>query len=69
MLVASGVNIALDLLFVMVFRWDVAGAAAATVIAQLTRGRYLPQSPPCCAWNSCGFRRERFCFIRATRGF
>ena len=34
MLVASGVNIALDLLFVMVFRWDVAGAAAATVIAQ-----------------------------------
>ena len=34
MLVASGVNIALDLLFVMVFHWDVAGAAAATVIAQ-----------------------------------
>lgn len=36
MIVASAVNIALDLLFVMVFGWGVVGAAAATVIAQLT---------------------------------
>ena len=34
MVAASLMNIALDLLFVMVFRWGVAGAAAATVIAQ-----------------------------------
>ena len=34
MLIASFVNIALDGLFVIVFRWGVAGAAAATLIAQ-----------------------------------
>ena len=34
MLIASGINIALDALFVMVFHWGVAGAAVATVIAQ-----------------------------------
>jgi Na+-driven multidrug efflux pump len=32
--IACAVNIVLDLLFVAVFRWDVAGAACATVIAQ-----------------------------------
>ncbi|MGE4483958.1 MAG: MATE family efflux transporter [Oscillospiraceae bacterium] len=32
--VTSGANIALDLLFVAVFKWGVAGAAAATVISQ-----------------------------------
>ena len=35
MLVASAVNIGLDLLFVCVFRWGVAGAAIATVISQI----------------------------------
>ncbi len=35
MIVASFTNIALDLLFVMVFHWGIAGAAAATLIAQL----------------------------------
>ena len=35
MIVASFVNIVLDLLFVLVFRWGVAGAAAATVMAQV----------------------------------
>lgn len=34
MLLASGINIALDALFVIAFRWGVAGAAAATVLAQ-----------------------------------
>lgn len=34
MIVASGVNIGLDLLFVLVFHWGIAGAALATVIAQ-----------------------------------
>lgn len=35
MIVAALTNIALDLLFVLVFRWGIAGAAAATLIAQL----------------------------------
>ena len=35
MIVASGINIALDLLFVPVFHWGIAGAAAATLIAQV----------------------------------
>ena len=35
-LVMNGVNIVLDLLFVLVFEWGVPGVAAATVIAELT---------------------------------
>lgn len=35
MVVASAINILLDLLFVLVFRWGVVGAAVATVIAQV----------------------------------
>ncbi|MCM1183625.1 MAG: MATE family efflux transporter [Roseburia sp.] len=35
MIVASIVNILLDMLFVIVFRWGIAGAALATLIAQL----------------------------------
>lgn len=34
MIVAALINVCLDLLFVAVFRWGIAGAAAATVIAQ-----------------------------------
>ena len=34
MIVAAGVNVGLDLLFVMGFHWGIAGAAGATVIAQ-----------------------------------
>lgn len=40
MVVASATNIALDLLFVMVFHWGIAGAAAATLIAQLVSGLF-----------------------------
>lgn len=40
MVVASLANIALDLLFVMVLNWGIAGAAAATLIAQLISGIY-----------------------------
>lgn len=36
--VASLLNIGLDLLFILVFHWGVAGAGAATVIAQMTAG-------------------------------
>lgn len=40
MTAASLINIALDLLFVMVFQWGIPGAAAATLIAQLISGLY-----------------------------
>ncbi|MCM1193042.1 MAG: MATE family efflux transporter [Butyrivibrio sp.] len=40
MVAASLSNIVLDLLFVMVFEWGIAGAAAATLIAQLISGGY-----------------------------
>lgn len=40
MVIASVTNIALDALFMIVFRWGVAGAAIATAIAQATSGLY-----------------------------
>lgn len=40
MIVASVVNIVLDILFVMGFQWGIAGAAAATLIGQLISGTY-----------------------------
>ena len=40
MVVASVTNIILDLLFVLVFHWGIAGAAAATLIAQLVSGLF-----------------------------
>lgn len=40
MAVASVTNIVLDLLFVMVFQWGIAGAAAATLIAQMVSGLF-----------------------------
>ncbi len=40
MIVASVVNIGLDLLFVLVFHWGIAGAAAATLIAQVCSGLF-----------------------------
>lgn len=40
MVVASAVNIALDVLFVMGFGWGIAGAAAATLIAQVISSLY-----------------------------
>ena len=40
MIAAAFTNIGLDLLFVLVFRWGIAGAAAATLIAQLVSGLY-----------------------------
>ena len=48
--VAAVMNIALDLVFVIVFRWGVAGAAAATVLSQYASGLgillyYLLRSP------------------------
>lgn len=40
MVVAAAINIGLDILFVMAFGWGIAGAAAATLIAQLSSGLY-----------------------------
>ena len=54
MTLASLVNIALDALFVIRFRWGVAGAAAATLIAQTASSVYcfralrkIPEALPC----------------------
>lgn len=44
MIVAAIVNILLDLLFVLVFHWGIAGAAAATLIAQLVSSFF-------CLWH------------------
>lgn len=40
MVIASIINVALDLLFVMVFHWGIAGAVIATLIAQLFAALY-----------------------------
>ena len=55
MVVASVVNIVLDLLFVAVFRWSIAGAAIATAIAQG------------CSCVFCLFRLRRVTFIHPAR--
>ncbi|MBE5884726.1 MAG: MATE family efflux transporter [Lachnospiraceae bacterium] len=44
MIVASFTNIVLDILFVIVFHWGIAGAAAATLIAQVVSGLF-------CMWH------------------
>ncbi|MCD7735740.1 MAG: MATE family efflux transporter [Lachnospiraceae bacterium] len=44
MVVAAGVNVALDLLFVLVFGWGIGGAAAATIIAQACSGLFCLQA-------------------------
>lgn len=53
MIVASLTNIILDLLFVLVFHWGIAGAAAATLIAQLVSGIY-------CLYHIVGIRILKF---------
>lgn len=55
MIVASFINIGLDLLFVPVFRWGIAGAAAATLIAQL------------CAAFYCFLRLKRMPLLKLRR--
>lgn len=46
LIISSVINVALDLLFVAVFKWGVAGAAIATVIAQAV-------SVVLCLWRMC----------------
>jgi len=55
MVVASVINIALDVVFVAVFGWGVAGAAAATIIAQA------------CSCVFCLLRLSKLPFIRPSR--
>lgn len=66
MIVASLTNIGLDLLFVLVFHWGIAGAAIATLIAQMVSSLF-------CLWNigkisilSC--KREDFRLQAQTAG-
>ena len=56
LVVATVLNTVLDLLFVVVFRWSVAGAAAATVAAQAV-----------CAAVSYKYMRKRFPFVKAGK--
>ncbi len=55
MIVAALTNIVLDLLFVLVFRWGIAGAAAATLIAQLLSSVF------------CFLRLRKIDFLAMTR--
>ena len=55
MIVAALTNIILDILFVLVFHWGVAGAAIATLIAQLISGIY------------CLFRIRKIEFLRMKK--
>jgi len=55
MIVASFINIGLDLLFVLVFHWGIAGAAIATLLAQLFSAVY------------CGIRISRVEILRLKR--
>ena len=55
MIVASVVNIILDLMFVLVFRWGIAGAAIATVIAQ------------CCAAVFCLLHLRKLSVLRLKK--
>ena len=55
MVIASLVNIGLDLLFVLVFHWGIAGAAAATLIAQ------------CCASGMCLLQLRKFSELRLSK--
>ena len=55
MVIASLINIGLDLLFVLVFHWGIAGAAIATLIAQLASGLF------------CLLRLRKIDFMTMTR--
>lgn len=55
--ISVGVNLLLDLLFVIVFGWGVAGAAAATVIAELI-----------CVIASCVYMRRKHELFRYKKG-
>ena len=54
LIIATILNTALDLLFIVVFKWSVAGAAIATVIAQVV-----------CASVSYAYLRKRFKFSKS----
>ncbi len=42
------VNTVLDVLFVIVLNWGIAGSGVATLVAQWFMGLFLAQSPPFC---------------------
>ena len=66
MIVASAVNIGLDILFVLGFQWGIAGAAAATLIAQMISSLF-------CLWHigkieMLKLGRKHFCLKPAMAG-
>ena len=56
LVIATVLNTILDIVFIVVFRWSVAGAAAATVVAQMA-----------CAAVSFIYMRKRFPFVKSGR--
>jgi len=56
LLTVMALNTAMTLLFVIIFKWGVAGAASATVLAQIA-----------CAAVSYAYLRRRFTFVKAGR--
>ena len=72
MVVAALINVALDLIFVLVFHWGIAGAAGATVIAQVCSGIFCLVSIlklPVLAFSREDFRMEgRLCLYLMKLG-
>jgi putative MATE family efflux protein len=58
LLIAAAMNVALDILFVVVFHWDVAGVAWATMVSQAV-----------CAAISYAYLRRRFPYVSGARHF
>lgn len=63
LIVTSLLNVGLDLLFVLVWRWGIAGAAAATVLSQLASGvlcfLYMKKSVPILRFQAEDWRPDR----------
>ncbi len=70
MLIASGLNVALDLLFVAVFHWGVEGAASATILSQAVSFLYcftVLRRMPLLQLNRGDFRWDRGTAVKLLR--
>lgn len=71
LVVACGINIVLDLLFVVVFHWGVAGVAIATIIAQACSWifgiLFINRRHPMLHINPLGFRFDKALFRQVIR--
>ena len=69
--IATGINIVLDLVFVLVFHWGVAGVAIATVIAQFSSWvfgiLYINKKYPNLNINPFRFRFDKTLFVQSIK--